>query len=328
MTGPVPAEGGAAYTGTADRYRWRAWQTPADSRQMQALVSRCWRADWPDVHLHAGDVDWWTVHAMGSSPGLDERISLWFDGELDATELVGFAWCGLLGGADLVVSPDHRTLSLIGPMASWTEHLAARLGRSLGDAAIGHRIWTVEADDRFLEALTELGFASSDDPAYHHFVGRTDQLDLDELVLPVGYRLSTIANDADTAARVVAGHAAFPHSTMTEEKYRFCRTTPHYRPALDTVIVAPDGSTAAFALAWLDPLTLAVELEPVGVHPDHQRRGLGRAVCRAALRAARASGARQVLVAAEAENPAANGLYASLGLGLSARIVPLSRPVG
>ena len=38
----------------------RAWQTPADSRLMQALVSRCWRADWPAMHLHAGDVDWWT----------------------------------------------------------------------------------------------------------------------------------------------------------------------------------------------------------------------------------------------------------------------------
>ena len=328
MTGAVPPDAGPADHDPSGRYRRRAWQTPADSRRMQALVSSCWRADWPDVHLHAGDVDWWTVHALGSSPGLDERISLWFDGEPDETELVGFAWCGLLGGADLVVAPGHRTVSLIGPMAAWTEHVAVRLVPSLDDPAVRHRIWTVETDDRLVAALAELGYVFSDDPAYHHFVGRTDELDLDEPTLPAGYRLGTIATEADIAARVVAGHAAFPHSTMTEEKYRFGRATPHYRPALDTVIVAPDRSTVAFALAWLDPLTLAVELEPVGVHADHQRRGLGRAVCRAALRAARAAGAGQVLIAAEAGNPAANGLYASLGLGLSARVVPLSRPIG
>jgi hypothetical protein len=33
--------GATAGAGPTDRYRWRAWQTPADSRQMQALVSRC-----------------------------------------------------------------------------------------------------------------------------------------------------------------------------------------------------------------------------------------------------------------------------------------------
>ena len=73
-------------------------------------------------------------------------------------------------------------------------------------------------------------------------------------------------------------------------------------------------TVAAFALGWLDPLTLGVELEPVGVHPAHQRRGLGRAVCRATLRAARGLGAGDVLIAAEAANAAATGLYAALGL--------------
>jgi mycothiol synthase len=312
----------------ADAYGWRAWQTPLDSRQMQALISRCWRADWPDVHLHAGDVDWWSVHALGTSPGLAERISLWFVGEPDATELIGFAWCGLLGGVDLVVASEHRTVVLIGRMTAWIQDVAARSPALLGDPSDDHRIWIGEADDRLLEALALLGYARTDVPAYHHFVGRTDQLDLAVPDLPDGYRLSTIATDADIAARVVAGHGAFPGSTMTEEKYRFCRTTPLYRPTLDTVIVAPDGSFAAFALGWLDPLSLSVELEPVGVHPDHQRRGLGRAVCRAALRAAAGMGGREVLIAAESGNPAANGLYASLGLGLSARVIALSRSAG
>ena len=141
-------------------------------------------------------------------------------------------------------------------------------------------------------ALRTLGFAEGPEPGYVHHCAPIGALDLTVPALPPGYELRTIATDADVAARVATGHAAFPGSTMTVEKYRFCRTTPLYRPALDTILVAPDGTVAAFALGWLDPLTGGLELEPVGVHPDHQRRGLGRAVCRATLRTGASLGYR------------------------------------
>ena len=111
---------------------------------------------------------------------------------------------------------------------------------------------------------------------------------------------------------------------MTVEKYRFCRTTPLYRPALDVVARAPDGSIAAFALGWLDPLTLGVELEPVGVVPEHQRRGLGAAVCRAALRAATGMGATRAVIAARpptgGERPPC--LAGAAGGGAGRRLAP------
>ena len=324
----------------------RAWQTPVDSRQMQALVSRCWRADWPAMHLHPGDIDWWSVHALGRTPGLEGRIRLWYAGEADATELVGFAWFGPPNDGDLVVAPGLRTTALLGEMVSWVDAQVARYGSTppgrLGgldvdaverDATVGRpterapemRIWTVVPDPETVGAMGALGFEPGPEPGYVHFCGRLDQLDLEPPPLADGYILGTIESDADIAGRVAAGHAAFPGSTMTVEKYRWCRTTPLYRPALDTIVRAPDGSVAAFALGWLDPLSLGVELEPVGVHPDHQRRGLGRAACRATLRAARAMGAGDVLIAADAANPAANGLYASLGLRVEARVIPYRR---
>jgi ribosomal protein S18 acetylase RimI-like enzyme len=332
-------------------YGSRAWQTPADSRQMQALVSRCWREDWPDVHLHAGDIDWWTMHTLGRTPGLEERIRLWFAGEPDATELVAFGWYGPPSDADLTILPAHRATALLGPVVAWIDEQVGRFGGApdvggrepdpstatidagepvapgvrVDEPIAPVRIWTSESDAPQIAALTELGFGRGPEPGINHFVGVLDRLDLGSPDLPSGYLLKTVATDADVAARVVAGRAAFQGSTNSVEKYRFCRTTPLYRPGLDSLVTAPDGSVAAFALAWLDPLTLAVELEPVGTHPDHQRRGLGAAVCRAALRAARAMGGQQVLIAADGTNPAANGLYASLGLGLAARIIPFRR---
>ena len=298
-----PTEPGAAYGS-------RGWQTPADSRTMQALVSRCWRADWPAMHLHAGDVDWWSVHAFGRTPGLDERIRLWFAGEPDATELVAFAWYGPPTDADLVVAPDHRTAGLAGPMVAWVESQVERFGRTppgrvggldvdavespADPAAAGAaappataRVWTVASDPDLNASLRAIGLTEGSEPGYVHHCAPMSDLDLSAPELPPGFALRTIATEADVAGRVVAGHAAFPGSTMNVEKYAFCRSTPLYRPALDTILVAPDGSVAAFALGWLDPLTGGLELEPVGVHPDHQRRGFGRAVCRAALRSRR-----------------------------------------
>ncbi len=325
-------------------YGSRAWQTPADSRLVQALVSRCWQADWPHQHFHAGDIDWWSVHALGRMPGLGERIRLWFAGEPDATELVGFAWYGPPNDADLQVEPGHRRAELLGQMVGWVEAQVERFGLTapgrLGgldsdaaeapdgatrDGTARARIWAVASEARTVAALAALGLEPGPEPGFVHHCAGLDELELDGPSLPDGYALQTIAGDADIAGRVAAGHAAFPGSTMTEEKYRFCRSTPLYRPGLDTIVVAPDGSIAAFALGWLDPLTMGIELEPVGTHPDHQRRGLGAAISRATLRVARAMGGRQVLIAAEAANPAANALYDHLGLPVRARVVAFQR---
>ena len=55
------------------------------------------------------------------------------------------------------------------------------------------------------------------------------------------------------------------------ESYTRLTTLPHYRFEDDLVVEAPDGSLAAFAMAWWDPAAKVGEFEPVGTHPDHQR---------------------------------------------------------
>ncbi len=236
-------------------YGSRAWQTPADSRLMQALVSRCWTADWPAMHLHAGDVDWWTVHALGRSPGLEERIRLWYAGEPDATELVGFGWYGPPGDADLVVDPGHRSIALIGPMVAWVDERASRYGATApsrlggldGDAVVGPagsepvRVWAVETAAPIVDALVALGCTGGPSRASSTSPPRRPGSTWPGPAVPAGYTLATIATETDIAGRVAAGHAAFPGSTMTVEKYRFCRTTPLYRPALDLVARRPTG---------------------------------------------------------------------------------------
>ena len=66
-------------------------------------------------------------------------------------------------------------------------------------------------------------------------------------------------------------------------------------------------------MCWMDASGSIGEFEPVGVHPDHQRRGLGRVVMRHGLRLMRAAGLRDALVFSLRSNAASEALYRSAG---------------
>jgi ribosomal protein S18 acetylase RimI-like enzyme len=93
---------------------------------------------------------------------------------------------------------------------------------------------------------------------------------------------------------------------------RFMRS-PVYRPKLDIVAAAPDGRIAAFCIAWLDTTNRVGLFEPVGVHPDFQRRGLGKAVVLEGLRRMQTNGMDQATVCSLWHSPAAQALYESAG---------------
>ena len=108
--------------------------------------------------------------------------------------------------------------------------------------------------------------------------------------------------------------AAIPASRIKSTRAgngRNVQAAPLYRRDLDLVAVAPDGELAAFCTVWFDDVTRTAAFEPVGTHPAHQRRGLGRAVMAEGLRRAARLGATLCAVGSYSE--AAGALYASLG---------------
>ena len=66
-------------------------------------------------------------------------------------------------------------------------------------------------------------------------------------------------------------------------------------------------------MCWVDPVGSIGEFEPVGVHPDHQRRGLGRVIMRHGLRLMREAGLRDAMVFSLRSNTASEALYRSAG---------------
>jgi ribosomal protein S18 acetylase RimI-like enzyme len=301
---------------------------------MQDLARSRLPRDWPAIRFHPGDLDWWVVGIYGRTPGMSERVRLWFEpggGERGAPgpggdgELVAYGWFGPPTDLDFLVGPDEPDVvaALLGEIVGWAD--AQR--QALSEAPVGPlRVWASAADESAVAGLQALGLEREDKPGFVHFTGDLDVADGWPAPSMPGGLTSRTLSDADVPARVVCGHAAFPGSTQTEERYRTVADSWLYRRDLDRVIVTDDGRVVAFALAWYDPVTQVAELEPVGVHPEWHRKGLGGEVCRAALRAARDLGATRAVIAADRDNPAALALYTSLGLSITTDVLPFTRP--
>jgi ribosomal protein S18 acetylase RimI-like enzyme len=217
---------------------------------------------------------------------------LWFDDEV----LVGWGW-----RSDRWLSYEFRPgrRGLVEEMLSWAEPDATTVRRG---------------DDETAELLRAHGFAHDPDAPWLRWNARTLER-IDAPVVPPGYRLTTMADHGDFASRSAAHRSAFAPSRFTDEVYDTVRREVPWRADLDCVALAPDGSVAAYALAWLDDRNRVGELEPVGVRSEDQHRGLGRAVCLFALGRLREEGAETALVGSRGDDayPIPRLLYESIG---------------
>lgn len=297
----------------------RAWASPDDTRRIQALASRRLARDWPAPRLHPGDLDWWAVHAWGRGPALPDRVRVWSRGD----ETLAFAWYTPPGSLDLLVDPAVTAADARGIATDAVAWGADRRDRFASEPTAPVLAWATASSSVEADALAALGLEPrvDEDP----FVQLTGTLGpgatASASTLADGIVIRPIT-DEDVEARVVSSRAAFPASTMTPERYRRTFDALTYRPELDLIAVDDAGAVTAFALGWLDPATEVVELEPVGVHPERQGRGLGLAICRTVIERARDLGAVRAMISTNDSNRAAIGLYQRLGLTLTNRIVP------
>jgi GNAT superfamily N-acetyltransferase len=109
-----------------------------------------------------------------------------------------------------------------------------------------------------------------------------------------GYTIRSVSAD-ETDARVEVHRAAWKpssipfidgrpidpaaESSFTAAAYESVRGAWLYDRSLDLVAVADDGRFAACCIAWFDPAIGVCEIEPLGVVPEHRRRGLAIALC-------------------------------------------------
>lgn len=261
---------------------------------MQELVTAAWRLQGPKVERHIGDVAWTRYQHVGREPTW--KVRFWDD---------AWAWLFLPHTLDYQLHPEQP--ELLPELLDWFEAEAE------GDAPLVTS--ALPEDEVSVRELERRGYkAVSGEPWMAYLLRPLDE-PVPEPSVPDGFRLRTVRGDEDVEARVAVHRAAFHPSRVTAESYRNAMQAHPYRTDLDCVVEAPDGSFASYCLVWLDEAIGVGEFEPVGTHPDYERRGLASAVCRFALRRLHEEGAATAIVYARGDEdyPAPKKLYESLG---------------
>jgi ribosomal protein S18 acetylase RimI-like enzyme len=193
-------------------------------------------------------------------------------------------------------------------MLAWGEQ-QCREAAAAGSHEAELRLYASEGDAVRVGLLERAGYARHD--LYHYGLFRSLEGGMEEPSLPEGFCVRGLSGDHEAAARAAAHTAVF--DPVTADTYLGVMRLPEYRPELDVVAVAPDGSLAAFCLCWLDLAIRMGQFEPVGTRPEFRQQGLGRAVCLEGLRRLAQQGARTAYVFCDARNDGALRLYERCG---------------
>jgi mycothiol synthase len=286
---PLPAATAAAVTELARAAAHSDGVNPLSERTLLHLDGE-----------HPGDLH---VLAYDGEPGTIEVTGL-----QSARNLIGYAALSPDGSAELVVSPEYRRQGIgTALLRMLLDHGGARLrvwahGRLPGSDELAARLG--------LEVTREL-----------YFLRRT-RAPLPEPVWPDGIVVRTFVTGQDEAAWLEVNSRAFAdhpeQGSWTAADLAERLQQPWFDPA--GFFLAVDSSSGALAgFHWTKVEEGVGEVYVVGVSPDYQGSGLGKALTLQGLHHLQEErGLDTVVLYVDGTNTAARGLYTSLGFTTAA----------
>ncbi len=252
--------------------------------------------------MHPGDLQYRAFRAHGFP--LAELLEVWEDGGA----IVGFGFLHSDRGYCWQVTPERRGSGLEVEIMAWCHEGTLTWRRENG---LEPRCSVdVDGDDAARIAILEsMGYQRTDvGPVAFEW----DLDDIAEPVLPEGFEVRGLRPE-DVDSRATCGAEAFASRTTPQSWRALMAGAPGYAAELDTVVVAPDRTVAAAALAWLDRTNRIGLFEPVATRPSFQGRGCGKAALLRGLHAMRDHGMTRAFVSTTADNVSAQALYRSVG---------------
>lgn len=291
----------------------RSYEGLHDFYAMLDLLSEGYKAHNGTHYVHRGDLQWWLFYTDTPPALWQSRIRLWMEEE----RLIGWALLSPEEDAfDVYTIPALRGTSQEDEMLSTVVAEMSTLDE-LDNA------WVADDDEVRIRWFEKNGFKVAD----HHMVHFHRSLSgpLAGPQLPSGFTLRASRGDeADARLRAVTSHAAF-QSGMPFEQY-WLRTwrlmqAPVYVKEHELFVEAPSGEIAAYCIIWTDEKTKLGHFEPVGTHPDFQRKGLGKCLLFEGLRRLKSEGMIEADVCTNYDNVAAIPLYQSVGFQIDKRLL-------
>ena len=285
----------------------------------------------PERHTHVIDLPY-----RLSSWALDgaENSVVWQDdtGKVHAWAVLQTPFWSI----DLAVEDTDGQPELYAEALAWAD----RRAEALAGSVFGRPAWFVnvfEERDNEIRALERAGFTCQTNVAVDPWLKVQMVRELKDgeeaAPTPAGFTIRELRGEAEVDGYVALHRAAFGSENMRPDWRRRTLQQPAYCADLDLVAQAADGRLAAFCIGWYDPgerrIGPAGQVEPLGVHPDFQRRGLGRALLAEIFRRAARRGVRRMYVECDDyPDGLAYALYRSAGFVIHKKIAIYRKDYG
>jgi mycothiol synthase len=297
----------------------RAYAGEADLLAVVALLNACETVDRLDESTTIDE-----LRLEFAMPGVDitRDVRLWADTD---GVLLGFGQMWFHAKAEdpdsflwYKVHPAVRDGDLEAQIVVWGEQRTREASRER-DIQLKFRAMAHASEPERIAFLERSGFVVD---RYFQRMARSLDMAVSAPQLPARFRL--VEGPHDPAAWAALFNESFVdhwnHEPWTAEKVQHWQSEPNYRPNLDLVIVAPDGTLAAFCWGGLDPEANTISglqaghIGLLGSRRGYRGIGLGRAILLASLHALAAAGARSAWLSVDADSPTgATQLYESAG---------------
>jgi len=261
-----------------------------------------------------------------ANPLLDSahNLALWED---DSGHLLGLGALWIQPADDVVdayfwmhVHPGAREIELDRDVADWgTQRLQQIAAERRLPAQL--RLGARDDDAYKIGALSRNGFQLA---RWFFDMARPLDQPIDAVPLPEGFTIRPLDGSNELAAWIEAFNLSFidhwNHHDITLERRLHWMKLPGYRPELDLVAIAPDGTLAAFSYCTIEAENnqrLGLRdgwIGDLGTRRGYRKRGLARALLAESMRRFKQAGMDTAKLGVDAHNPnGALGLYESVG---------------
>lgn len=299
----------------------RPYRGETDLQAIADLINTCEAVDQLDEGASVSE-----LRLKFDAPSVDKArdLRLWEDVN---GKLIGFGQIWIPESGEVIdgflwfrIHPNACGGTLETQVINWGEERMRQVRLKRG---VGVKLRSGTRDDKAdrIALLESCGFTAD---RYFLTMERSLGKPIPELALPAGFTLRQVKGEQDAEAWVELFNQSFidhwNHHDFTVEKFKYALSDPNYKPELDLIAVAPDGTFAAFCKGYIDLEHNARKqsnegwIGVLGTRRGFRRMGLARAMLLAGMRQIEAAGMDTVKLGVDAENPSGAGrLYESVG---------------
>ncbi len=299
----------------------RPYTGEADLEAIANLINACEAVDRMDLGTSVPE-----LRQEFDEPSLDKArdLRLWEDTD---GRLIGFGQMWIPQSGEVIdgfvgfrVHPTARGGDLERQIVAWAEGRLREVGQERSVQVKLRSGSRTDKTDR-IAILESCGFTAD---RYFFTMARTLTEPIPEPQFPAGFTLRQVQGEQDAEAWVQMYNQTFidhwNHHNATLENFKHGLTQPNYRPELDLIAIAPDGTFAAFCDCGIFPEENLRSgrnegwIVSLGTRRGFRKQGLGRAMLLAGMQRLKTAGVETARLSVDADNPNGAGrLYESVG---------------